>query len=364
MAIDFHHQQNIAAGPIVFFPDPTAEGGVAAEIRGAISRRRSFYAYREPGDLLVSFGSSEKVAVGFGIPGFVIAPFEPGEPWLTIPWQPEHGTDKECHRTMTFPVHSTSEDKHRSGVLAIQQRLRSLPEEGKTVLATVTVREGELDVAEIFADLTRRYPEAFVFCFSTPQTGCWVGASPELLLKSHGGVMETMALAGTRPSGPDASGWDAKNLAEQDMVRVYISDTLTRHGLTPEEKGTQTRTAGPVEHICTPFSVNVPNDWDTGSLHGLLTDLSPTPAVCGLPKEEALAAIHAAEDFERGCYGGFIGPYRNAGDFSFYVTLRCAMVNGSRAAIFTGGGITLQSDPHDEWLETRRKADTLAVFKS
>lgn len=60
MGIRYTRNQSRATnGPMIFFSDPSAEIDLMDEIRGAVSSTLSFYAYRRPGDLMVSFGSSE-----------------------------------------------------------------------------------------------------------------------------------------------------------------------------------------------------------------------------------------------------------------------------------------------------------------
>ena len=56
-------------GPMIFFSDPSAEISLGEEIRGAIESRLSFYAYRRPGDMMITYGSSEGVVEGIGVPG-------------------------------------------------------------------------------------------------------------------------------------------------------------------------------------------------------------------------------------------------------------------------------------------------------
>lgn len=177
-----------------------------------------------------------------------------------------------------------------------------------------------------------------------------------------------MALAGTRPRTNDASAqhpfnfnapaWDTKNIDEQQLVVDFITDCLGRHHLSPDVSWRFTRTAGPVEHCCTSITAKTPHAIDLGSL---LRDLSPTPAVCGSDREEAVSIINRFESFDRQCYGGFFGPVKAADDFDLYVNLRSCRVYDDGAALFAGGGITLLSDPDDEWNETERKLSTLVA---
>ena len=57
--------------------------------------------------------------------------------------------------------------------------------------------------------------------------------------------------------------------------------------------------------------------------------LHPTPAVCGRPRERALAALSAAEPFDRGFYSGPFGWISGAAA-EFAVAIRSALVHADR----------------------------------
>ena len=360
MALRFDKDTRRATnGPMIFFSDPSAEISLGDEIRGAIESRLSIYAYRRPGDMMISFGSSESVVEGIGIPGFVIAPFLPSLPYLTIPYKPITSTPHLSPLTSHLsPLKTTTRQQHEAEVNAIRNALAEYGG-GKVVAARVIVGQRKVDPAETFSRLCRNYPNAFVFCFSTPLTGCWVGASPELLLEAHGSRLHTMSLAGTRRAGQDGC-WDIKNIEEQQMVTDFITDAFVKNSLNPTIDESFTKQAGVVEHICTPISAEIPcQDFSTEKLNQLLRGLSPTPALCGLPRELALKLIKEYESSPRGCYGGFCGPFHNTCDFSFFVNLRSALIEDGRICIYVGGGITCKSEPDLEWQETELKADTI-----
>lgn len=344
-------------GPMLFFSDPSAESDLGEEIRGAITSCLSVYAYRRPGDLMVSFGSSEGVVKGIGVPGFVIAPFLESDPTFTIPYKPCQGMIRSAAVPSPLPEKSTTGPEHQQAIEVIKQRLQTNGG-GKIVSTRTIVVSQHLDPAESFSRLCRAYPDAFVFLYSTPLTGCWIGASPEILLEAGGLRLSSVALAGTRSAGTGGK-WDLKNVEEQEMVVRYIRTCLSTHGMHPSEGPTFTKEAGPVEHLCTPITADLPKALSSEELSDLLNDLSPTPALCGLPKDLALHTILETENFRRGYYGGFCGPFRSTSDFSFFVTLRCACVDETKYALFAGGGITQRSDSGEEWEETEMKADTL-----
>ncbi len=393
MGIRFEYGSRKATnGPMIFFSDPVSEVNLQDEIRGAIESRLCFYAYRMPGDMMVSFGSSEGVVEGFGQPGFMIAPFLPDGKLWTIPYAPT--SRNLTQEQYTFPMVSTTPEEYFNEIATIQQVIGN-HDDRKIVAARVKVDADKVDVASTFLSLLRAYPDAYTYCFSTPQTGCWIGATPELLLQKRGNRFYTMALAGTRKAD-SPNKWDEKNLKEQEMVTDYIETCMTESGLKVEKGETVTRRAGNVEHLCTPIEAvsrnsenssseaeplpsfnnpdrlegkatlndpdNVEGKGDLNTADGLLKllhRLAPTPATAGVPRDVALDVITKTENFERAFYGGFCGPYRSAEEFTLFVSLRCARVEAERYALFAGGGITSRSIPAEEWEETDMKLATL-----
>ena len=85
--------------------------------------------------------------------------------------------------------------------------------------------------------------------------------------------------------------------------------------------------------------------------------LSPTPALGGHPRDEALALIAAVEGVDRGRYGGAVGWVDAAGNGTWAVAIRCAELSpdGRRARLLAGGGIVADSDPLAELAETQAK---------
>ena len=342
-------------GPMIFFSilkDETFE----EEIRSAYLSGLSFYAYRYPKDNMMSYGSSEGYVEGLGTPGFIIGMFDPEYPIITIPYDGIRRVEKPLS-LYVMPERSTTYEEYRNEVEEIIKDLKE-NKGSKVVASRVIVREERLDMAEKFYELCSRFPDAFVFCFSTPATGCWIGASPELLLESSGETLHSMALAGTRPVGSDTS-WDDKNIEEQSIVTDYILGIFRRNGFEPEAGETYTKAAGKIEHICTPINA-YKGDKETKisneELGKLLKDLAPTPALCGCPKEFAFEEIKRLEKFDRGCYGGYCGPFHSAEDFHFNVVLRCASISERKICSYVGGGITSHSEVLAEWKETELKS--------
>lgn len=217
-------------------------------------------------------------------------------------------------------------------------------------LATDTIAEKARTYFECF-------PEALCFLYYTPCTGLWLGASPELLLKSEcRGVFSTMALAGTRAVGSDAP-WDDKNSEEHAYVVDFITSAFRTAGLEPETGMRSTLRFGKIEHLCTRISAR----GDDSLFRSLLDRLNPTPALCGTPRDAARQAISRFEAHKRGCYGGYIEFRMPQSEIrEAYVNLRCAHIaRNGRWCAFSGGGIVGDSVIDDEWLESERKAEVL-----
>ncbi|MCM1356847.1 MAG: chorismate-binding protein [Staphylococcus sp.] len=207
-------------------------------------------------------------------------------------------------------------------------------------------------------DKTFRY-----LCF-TPETGIWLGSTPELLLESDGSrrQIRTMALAGTRPAD-DMEPWDDKNIREHLFVTDFIVETLRSEGLEVASGQTEELRFLNIKHLCTPIAAR-----GVRYVRRLLAELSPTPAVAGYPREQALDEINLHETHRRFCYGGYVGV-RIDGDYHAYVNLRCCFMApaiyreelfGWLCNLYVGGGIVAGSVEKSEWAETEAKSSSLA----
>ena len=77
---------------------------------------------------------------------------------------------------------------------------------------------------------------------------------------------------------------------------------------------------------------------DTGRLGDVLDALYPTPAVCGIPKDEARRFILQHEHQSRKYYSGFVGPISPKGKTHLYVSLRCMnILDDGSCELYAGG---------------------------
>lgn len=323
----------------------------------------NWFVYRLPGKTEILYGSSERLLHGFAeAGGFVVAPFD-GNPdrIFTIP---DDGITTEvalpippaASARSRIPGRSTTRDEHRQAVESAIGRIKS-GQLDKCVIARVIRQDYMVDVYYTFHKLCEQLPDAFVFAFDTAKTGLWLGASPETLVAKSGAEFRSIALAGTRPAGSTGD-WDAKNINEQAVVHRFIESTMTASGLLVETTPRYTRQAGPVEHLANDI-IGRECSGQAVELREVARRLSPTPALSGLPRRDAIEFIKATEQFDRTYYGGYCGPIDAEGNGQLFVNLRSMQVEECSYALYAGGGIMAGSDPDAEWEETCRKAETL-----
>ncbi|MFW5663510.1 MAG: chorismate-binding protein [bacterium] len=215
--------------------------------------------------------------------------------------------------------------------------------------------------AAFFQSLDKAYPEAFVFAVYIPDTGLWLGATPEPLLLIQDRKATTVSLAGTRKRESQTNNqqpWGGKELDEQLIVTRYIEDLLQKRNITGfEKKGPDTFPAGSVEHLKTTFTF--PLEELENQTVEFLKELHPTPSVCGLPKDVSIELISGMEKHRREYYSGFLGPMNMNGEWDIYVNLRSMKAVGKKLEYYMGAGITAGSEPEKEWEETLNKMNTL-----
>jgi|GEM_PF-1873921 len=212
---------------------------------------------------------------------------------------------------------------------------------------------GGVSVAGLFDALSHAYPDAFVYCFRSDESGTWIGATPELLLRTRGELGNTMALAGTRKKGVT---WSEKEIEEQEIVADYITDVLKNRGVHyVDSLGPMDLNYGHLRHLNTEISYAADNHPE------ILSDLFPTPAICGRPTDAARSYLDAHEPFSREYYCGYLGTLESNGDMTLFVNLRCMKLFKNAAMVYAGGGITAKSDPMAEAEEVMNKVKAVTA---
>ena len=228
----------------------------------------------------------------------------------------------------------------------------------KLVLArSVKVEVCEFDLEQLFLTACQLYPCQHIALVSSPQSGTWLMATPEILLeKQQGELWQTMALAGTMHKTEAEQEWSEKNKQEHEDVSTYILNCLAKYADTINVSDPYTTVAANLAHLRTDISF-IPRDEQR--IGDLLADLHPTPAVCGIPKEKAKEFIIANEGMDRSYYSGFVGSLNMGGETHLYVSLRCMQIMKNSCRLYAGGGLLAESCVESEWKETEAKLQTM-----
>ena len=250
-------------------------------------------------------------------------------------------------------------DTYLAAVTAGRDAVRS-GEMTKVVIARdiIITADKPLDVRAILRRLRASFGSSYRYSIDG-----FIGASPELLVERDGDIVRSHPLAGTTPRTGDPA-TDArmaaeliasmKNQVEHRVVIDVVNDTLLPwcSYLDWEAEPSIVMVAN-VQHLGTRME-----GWlskPARSVLDMAQALSPTPALGGHPRADALALIAAVEGMERGRYGGAVGWLDADGNGTFAVAIRCAEIDGCQARLFAGGGIVADSDPLAELAETQAK---------
>lgn len=263
----------------------------------------------------------------------------------------QHQNEKENHIDLVKKGVEAIRDKQFQKVVLSRKKIIEYPK--------------NFELWNAYQNLCTQYPNAFCYIFHLPTIGMWMGASPEILIHTDkNNIFKTVALAGTQKYSPEIPinqiVWGQKEIEEQAMVSRYIINCFKKIRLREfEEEGPKTEVAGNLVHLKTFFEVDMKmtNFIQLGSV--MLKLLHPTSAVCGMPKDATEKFILENENYNREFYSGFLGPVNIDNETTLFVNLRCLQFFENVLQLYAGGGITEDSIPEKEWLETELKYQTL-----
>lgn len=306
--------------------------------------------------------------------GFVFASFD-GSNTVLIP---ENQSEKisvsldkkevEIHQNETESINLEAKSNFETLVAKGIDAIKNQDFEKVVLSRKETVTVDKFELVATLEQLFYLYPSTFAYCFYHPKVGIWLGATPEQLLKVKDTVFETIALAGTQKDSKTTEViWANKEKEEQKYVTDYIVNALKNVASEIKVSNPFSIKAGSIWHIKTTIS-GVLNS--NSSLQKVIQLLHPTPAVCGLPKENSKAFILENENYNRAFYTGFLGELNLDNQTDLFVNLRCMEVKIdeseslseraiTKADLFMGCGITKDSIPEKEWNESINKSATM-----
>lgn len=343
------------------------------KITNSYTKKTPFVAYRKPnGDAISGFFMNDDSLFyvdDFTEKGFVFAPFDNQQKAILFPKETSEfiledlSFDSIDFKESEFSINENSKEHH---IKLVDKTIGEIINNDlkKVVISRKEALEiTDFDLIKIYQKLLQSYKNAFVYVWFHPKVGLWLGASPETLLNIEKNIFKTMSLAGTQVyKNTQNVVWKSKELEEQQLVTDFIESQLTGISSNLKIDKKETIKAGNLLHLCTKVS----GELDMNStLKTLIRALHPTPAVCGLPRENAKKFILENEQYNRSFYTGFLGELNfqknkiASKSSSLFVNLRCMNIIENNVSIFVGGGITKDSNSKKEWEETVSKSKVM-----
>jgi para-aminobenzoate synthetase component I len=266
------------------------------------------------------------------------------------------------------PAGVVAEARHEPDEYAcLIERCRDLIRQGIAYQLCLTTRfstSGVGDPVAVYTRLRAATP-AHHGGFVRIQGRALLSASPEQFLRVDGGVIRTRPIKGTRPRSVDPVedaalaaelAVNPKERAENVMIVDLMRNDLSR--------------------VCVPGSIRVDGLWVVESypaVHQLVSTVRGTAApgvtvgalfeaafpagsMTGAPKLSAMTQLHALEGGPRGIYAGCFGYIGVDGAVDLAMVIRSIVIDGERATVGAGGGITWGSDAAAEVAEVATKA--------
>ena len=220
----------------------------------------------------------------------------------------------------------------------------------------------------LYERLRKRNPAPFSGLMTRGKTAV-ISSSPERLVQSRDGIIQTRPIAGTRPRG--SSGF----------LDIALSEELLAH---PKERAEHIMLVdlerNDLSRVCKPGSVKVSEMMTVESyahVHHIVSNIRgclaqertpgdvlravfPGGTITGCPKLRCMEILAEQEKTGRGPYTGSMGYVNRDGDFDLNILIRTIFRDGQTASFRAGGGLVADSIPERELAETRAKARGMA----
>jgi isochorismate synthase len=213
-------------------------------------------------------------------------------------------------------------------------------------------------IGTILHRLRASYSSCTLFAFARGKS-CFLGATPECLIRLTGQKVQVNCLAGSMSRG-------ASDAEDQLLGESLLANPKERHEHALVVRGLREA----LEPFCSylnipdmPQLLRLPNVQHLStSIEGILKKeghildlverLHPTPSLGGLPRAAALSLIRQYEPYSRGWYAAPLGWIDGRGHGEFVVAIRSALFRDREAWLYAGCGIVSGSDAAQEYAES------------
>jgi para-aminobenzoate synthetase component 1 len=264
------------------------------------------------------------------------------EDWRNYPVRPRQ-------RDYFFRKHPAPYTTYAPKLEAVLEQIRA----GNTYLLNLTCAtpiETDLSLEEIF-----RYSRAKFKLYVPGQFTCF---SPERFIEIKGNTIATYPMKGPIAAHlPDARATILsvpKEMAEHTMIVDLMRNDLGivgTHVRVDRFRYVEQIRAGDKEllQVSSRITATLPKDW-RDHIGTLLSHLTPAGSISGTPKRSTVEIIDKIEGYDRGFYTGIFGIF-DGHNLRSGVMIRFIEQTNTGLLYKSGGGITIDSDPHSEYAE-------------
>ncbi len=352
------------------------------QVAGALAAITIIDPLDQPGTGPVAFGALPFLPgapADFTVPALVVARDHEGTRWVTTVSPHDQPTPDPQAQLDALLAGTPAVAQPGPGTFEVRSSRPSAAWTMAVETATARIRAGDLDkvvlareivvtadapipIATVLTRLAQNYPNCFLYLVDG-----FCGASPELLVGRSGDVVRAQPMAGTAPRRGDPAA-DARLAASlfasptyrqehQVTIDAVHDGLLAFSSYVDYEPEPSVVALANVQHLATTVEGRLSHP--PASILELVEALHPTPAICGRPRDAALALIAELEDLDRGRYAGAVGWVDAAGNGQWAVSIRGASIDGHVAHVIAGNGIVGDSDPPTELIETRAKLQAM-----
>ena len=235
----------------------------------------------------------------------------------------------------------------------------------QVVLSAEFTGKSDADPFQMYRALRMINPSPYMFYFRVSEDYCFLGSSPELLLRNKGPQLILRPIAGTRPRKEDPVAEaalerelaaDPKERAEHlmllDLARNDIGQ-LSAPGTVRVSTFQQIEKFSHVMHLVSTVESQAKASL---KLMDYFRAAFPAGTVTGAPKIRAMQVIHEMETHCRNLYAGSVGYFTPAGDVNHCIAIRSVECANGHYSFTAGAGIVADSDPENEYREVLSKS--------
>ncbi len=225
------------------------------------------------------------------------------------------------------------------------------------------------DPVQLFQSLNEKSPAPFS-CFIKYGSKFLISASPERFLMKTNTTLLSQPIKGTIKRSENKTEDEklkndlltsAKDRAENvmivDLVRNDLSRSCKAGSVEVEELFgiySYPKVHQMISTVCGELK-------DELKITDALKNAFPMGSMTGAPKIRAMQLIDELENFRRGLYSGCVGYFSPENDLDFNVVIRSIQYDAEKKflSFATGGAITIDSEPEEEYQECLLKAEAI-----